>query len=152
VYVCMHKEKVQLRRSRVIELNAEGHSQRQIAAELHVSQGIINSDLAVLRRQARTNIKTYVEDQLPFEHQSCMVGIYNLLRKAWDIIYNENSSEKAVANAMHCVLACLAFKRTLLMDKTQLKVMNEEIKHEAEALELEAAMSDSRHSSQRVFQ
>jgi transposase len=44
-----HKERVQLRRSRVIELNAEGRTQREIATILHVSHGIINSDLAVLR-------------------------------------------------------------------------------------------------------
>jgi transposase len=65
-----HKERVQLRRSQVIELNAEGRTQREIATILHVSHGIINSDLAVLRRQAKNNIKTYVEDYLPLEHQS----------------------------------------------------------------------------------
>jgi DNA-binding CsgD family transcriptional regulator len=126
-----HKEKVQLRRSRVTELNAEGRSQREIATILHVSHGIINSDLAVLRRQARINIRTYVDQQLPFEHQSCMAAVAKLLRKAWDIINDEHSSEKAVANAMHTVLDCLRFKRALLMDKTDLRVIEEQIRNEA---------------------
>jgi hypothetical protein len=151
-----HKEKVLLRRSRVIELNSEGRSQREIATILNASHGIINSDLAVLRRQARINIKTYVEDQLPMEHQSCMVGVRNLIRKAWNIIYDENSSEKAVANAMHLVLECLSFKRALLMDKTDLRVIEEQIRNEAEIKALNWAPNGvisaaERRNSQRIF-
>ena len=84
------------------------------------------------------------------EHQSCMVTVRNLMRKALDILYDENSSEKTIAMLMQVILACLAFKRTLLMDKTQLKEMVEDIKHEKEMLEFED-LSSNVNDSQRVF-
>jgi hypothetical protein len=71
-----------------------------------------------LRQQARTNVKTFVEDRLPFEYESLMVGVKKVLKKAWDIVNDEHSSEKAVANALHTVMDCYAFKRQLLMDST----------------------------------
>jgi hypothetical protein len=61
-----------------------------------------------------------------------MVNLTKLLRKAWDITENEESSEKAIANAIHVTLDCLAFKRQLLLDKTDLKFMEEQIRNEAE--------------------
>jgi hypothetical protein len=51
---------------------------------------------------------------------------------------------------MHVILAILAFKRTLLMDKTHLKEMVEDIKHEKEMLEFED-LSLNVNDSQRVF-
>jgi hypothetical protein len=71
------KERVFLRRSRIVELNVKGKSQQAIADTFHVAASTVNSGLQVLRRQARTNIQTYVEHQLPSEHNSLMVGLPN---------------------------------------------------------------------------
>jgi hypothetical protein len=71
-----------------------------------------------MRQQARANVKTFVEDRLPFEHESLMIGLRSVLKKAWAIVNDEHSTEKAVSNALHLVLDCYAFKRQLLMDVT----------------------------------
>lgn len=49
-----------------------------------------------------------------------MIGIRIVLKKAWAIINDERSSEKAVANALHLVLDCYSFKRQLLVDVTNI--------------------------------
>lgn len=134
----------------MIELHSQGLSEREMSERLKIPRSTINLDIRVLRQQARTNIRTYVDQQLPFEHNSCMVAVSNLLRKAWDIINDATSSDKAVANAMRLVLDCLSFKRALLMDKTDLRVIDEQIRNEA--MELNSSSSLSLGSSgQRVF-
>ena len=40
------------------------------------------------------------------------------MKKVWGIINDERSTEKAVANTLHLVLDCYAFKRQLLMAVT----------------------------------
>jgi hypothetical protein len=47
------KERVLLRRTRFVELNAEDRSQRDIVDELKVAPSTVNSDLQVLRRLAK---------------------------------------------------------------------------------------------------
>ena len=102
----------------MIELYSQGLSEREMAKALNISRSTINLDVRVMRRQARTNVKTFVEDRLPFEHESLMTGIRRVLKKVWGIINDERSTEKAVANTLHLVLDCYAFKRQLLMDVT----------------------------------
>ena len=132
------KERVFLRRSRSVELNAKGKSQQARADTLHVAASTVNSDLQVLRRQARTNIQTYVEHQLPFEHNSLMVGITKLPRKAWDILEDEKSSEKAIANAMHLILNCYDFKRSLLVDMPDIQGIHQSVTKHQQELELQS--------------
>lgn len=114
----IQKERILVRRSKVIELYSQGLSEREMAKALNIPRSTINLDVRVMRRQARTNVKTFVEDRLPFEHESLMIGIRSVLKKARTIINDERSTEKAVSNALHLVLDCYAFKRQLLMDIT----------------------------------
>jgi DNA-binding NarL/FixJ family response regulator len=51
------KDRIEWRRSKVQELSSKGHSQREIAEILQISNGTVNRDLSILRLQARTNIK-----------------------------------------------------------------------------------------------
>ena len=44
-------------------------SQRDIAQILQVSSGTINKDLSILREQAKSNIKLYIEERLPEEYE-----------------------------------------------------------------------------------
>jgi hypothetical protein len=84
--------------------------------------------------------------------QSRMAAVTKLLRKAWDIINDEHSSEKAVNNAMHIVLDCLRFKRALLMDKTDLRAIEEQIRNEAlEFNRWSQSPELDKLNSQRVF-
>jgi transposase len=74
---------IEWRRSKVAELDSKGHSQPEISRMLQVSIGTVNRDLSILRQQANTNIKRYINERLPEEYEKCMVGITAILREAW---------------------------------------------------------------------
>ena len=61
-----HKQKgssrIDWRRSKVQELSSQGHSQREIAQVLQVSNGTVNRDLSYLRQEAKYNIKRYIDE------------------------------------------------------------------------------------------
>jgi hypothetical protein len=139
----------------VIELYSQGLSERDMAKALNIPRSTINLDVRVMRQQARANVKTFVEDRLPFEHESLMIGIRGVLKKAWDIVNDEHSTEKAVSNALHVVLDCYAFKRQLLMDITHIApAIRDFVEEQREELDLRsprAIISGSDRDSNRVF-
>ena len=61
---------IELRRSQVYELHAKGYSNTEISHILseHVSEPTISRDLAFLRRQAKENIRNYIDEELPNEY------------------------------------------------------------------------------------
>ena len=72
------------RRSKVLELSSQGHSQPEITRTLHTSQSTLNRDITYLRGQARQNQQKHVQDKLPEEYQNCVVGINQVLKIRWD--------------------------------------------------------------------
>jgi transcriptional regulator len=50
------QQKIEWRRSQVLELNSKGHSQSEIARMLQLDKSIICRDIALLRQQAKFNI------------------------------------------------------------------------------------------------
>jgi hypothetical protein len=43
-------------------------------------------DISSLRQQAQLNLKTHINDKLPEEYQTCMVGINQMLKICWEIV------------------------------------------------------------------
>jgi predicted transcriptional regulator len=74
------------RRSKVLELTSQGHSQPEIARILQISQPTVNRDIGYLRGQARQNLQKHIQDKLPEEYQNCMTGINQVLKICWDIV------------------------------------------------------------------
>jgi|SRR5215211_3142238 len=74
---------IEIRRARVSELWSQGLSQPSIAAELHVSQPTINSDIAFLRQQAREQIKSFVTEQLPSTVAKAKITLDLITQKLW---------------------------------------------------------------------
>jgi predicted transcriptional regulator len=72
------------RRSKVAELDSQGHSQPEIAKILQVSIGTVNRDLSILRQQAKENIKRYIDERLPEEYGKCLVGLNAITKEAWN--------------------------------------------------------------------
>jgi transposase len=79
---------IEWRRSKVAELNSQGHSQPEIARILQVSIGTVNRDLSILRQQAKDNIKRYFDERLPEEYEKCMVGLSAILKEAWNTAHD----------------------------------------------------------------
>jgi hypothetical protein len=58
-----------------------------------------------LRRQAKDNIKKYIDESLPEEYERCLVGLTSVLREAWNTATNaEDKREKiqALSLAKEC--------------------------------------------------
>ena len=83
------------RRSKVLELSSQGHSQPEIARILQISQPTVNRDIGYLRGQARQNLQKHIQDKLPEEYQNCMVGINQVLKICWEIV---NKSRNVTIN------------------------------------------------------
>ena len=79
------ERQIQWRRSKVAELDSQGHSQPDMASILQVSIGTVNRDLSYLRQQAKSNIRRYIDERLPEEYEKCLVGLTAILREAWKI-------------------------------------------------------------------
>jgi DNA-binding NarL/FixJ family response regulator len=52
----------------VLQLVADGFSEKEIAAQLQILQPTISKDLSLLRKQAKENIHKYIDKPVPFEY------------------------------------------------------------------------------------
>ena len=91
------------RRSKVLELSSQGHSQPEIARILQISQPTVNRDIGYLRGLARQNLQKHIQDKLPEEYQNCMTGINQVLKICWEIVNksrnmdNDNGNGQTIA-------------------------------------------------------
>ena len=46
-------------------------------------EGVESIILTYLKKQAKTNIKKYIDERLPEVYEKCMVGLTAILREAW---------------------------------------------------------------------
>jgi hypothetical protein len=82
------QRQVEWRRSKVSELDSQGHSQPDIARILQVSIGTVNRDLSILIQQSKDNIKRYIDERLPEEYEKCLVGLTAITKEAWNTAVN----------------------------------------------------------------
>ena len=102
------------RRSKVAELDSQGHSQPEISRILQVSIGTVNRDLSILRQQAKANIKKYIDERLlPEEYEKCLVGLTAITKEAWN---TEDKREKI--QALSLAKECYSMKMDLLTNAT----------------------------------
>ena len=55
------RQRIDWRRSKVLELSSQGHSQPEISHILQVSLGTVNKDLSYLREQAHQNLQKHIQ-------------------------------------------------------------------------------------------
>jgi IS30 family transposase len=111
------KDRIEWRRSKIQELSSKGHSQREIAQILQVSNGTVNRDLAILRQQAKANIKRYIDERLPEEYEKCLVGLNAITREAWNTAANTEDKREKI-QALSLVKECYSMKLELLTNAT----------------------------------
>ena len=111
------KDRIEWRRSKVQELSSKGNSQKEIAQILQVSNGTINRDLSVLRHQAKTNIKKYLDERLPEEYEKCLVGLIAILREAWTTS-QQTEDKREKMQALSLAKECYSMKLDLLTNAT----------------------------------
>ena len=113
------------KRSKVLELSSQGHSQPEITKILQISQPTVNRDIGYLRGQARQNLQKHIQDKLPEEYQNCMTGINQVLKICWEIVNksrnvnNDNgqtvtmTDNKIVLQALALINDCNKYKMDL---------------------------------------
>jgi predicted transcriptional regulator len=111
------KDRIDWRRSKVQELSSQGHSQREIAQILKVSNGTVNRDLSILRQQAKINIKKYIDERLPEEYEKCLVGLNAITREAWNTAQNTEDKREKI-QALSLAKECYSMKLDLLTNAT----------------------------------
>jgi hypothetical protein len=112
------KRTLQWRRSKVLELSSEGRNQSDIARMLQVSPATINTDIRLLKQEAKENIRSYIDERLPFEYQKCLVGLDAILCRMSDIANNTESNSRDVLQATSVKMQAYAMKIDLLSNAT----------------------------------
>jgi hypothetical protein len=111
------ERQIQWRRSKVAELDSQGHSQPEMASILQVSIGTVNRDLSYLRQQAKSNIKRYIDERLPEEYEKCLVGLTAILREAWSTSQQTEDRREKI-QALSLAKECYSMKLDLLTNAT----------------------------------
>jgi predicted transcriptional regulator len=111
------KDRIDWRRGKVHELGSQGYSQREIAQILQISNGTVNRDLSILRQQAKTNIKKYIDEILPEEYEKCLVGLNAITREAWNTTQQTEDKREKI-QALSLAKECYSMKLDLLTNAT----------------------------------
>jgi hypothetical protein len=111
------ERQIQWRRSKVAELDSQGHSQPEMASILQVSIGTVNRDLSYLRQQAKSNIRRYIDERLPEEYEKCLVGLTAILREAWNTSQQTEDRREKI-QALSLAKECYSMKLDLLTNST----------------------------------
>src|SRR5215210_3401763 len=72
-------------RAKVLELDSEGYTQREIANKLQVDLAAVNRDIQFLRQQAQQSLQKHIHETVPEEYQKCMVGMKRNLKQTLEI-------------------------------------------------------------------
>src|SRR5918996_3304920 len=93
------KANIELRRSKVLELLAKGHTQSDIAKSLNVSPALISIDVQYIRDQSKKRLETHFQDQLPYEYARALTGINATLKRVSEML-EENKDPKIKIECM----------------------------------------------------
>ena len=111
-------ERLKWRRNKVLELTSEGRTQPQIASTLQIGLGTVNRDIQYLKRLAKANISKYINETLPLEYETCLIGLNAILSKTWDITNNPHTQEKDRLQAISISMQAYDMKLELLSSAT----------------------------------
>jgi transposase len=73
------------RRSKVLELSSQGHSEREMAKILQVAKTTVHKDLVYLRKQAQDSLQYHLTEVIPHEYQKAMTGMKLNLKQTLEI-------------------------------------------------------------------
>ncbi|MFL6370574.1 MAG: hypothetical protein ACJ72F_07050 [Nitrososphaeraceae archaeon] len=113
----VERSQIEWRRSKVAELDSQGHSQPEISRILQVSIGTINRDISILRQQAKEKIKKYIDERLPEEYEKCLVGLTAITKEAWNTVQS-TEGEREKIHALSLAKECYSMKLDLLTNAT----------------------------------
>ena len=108
-------QRLQWRRDKVREYSIKGYTQRDIAAELQISLGLVEKDLKYLRKQSKHNIEHYIDEYLPAEYQYCLDALNMIVKEMWTLQPEDN---RELMQSRTLIKECCAMRIDLLSNAT----------------------------------
>ena len=81
------------RQAKILALHSKGLTQSEIAGKLGVDQSTVSRDLNHIKKESRNYIEKYVAETVPFEFNSCLTGLGQIIKKLWDIIEEDDGKD-----------------------------------------------------------
>lgn len=85
-------------------LLGRGKTQRQIATELKISKGKTYQIVQQIKKEAKENIKKYVNEELPAQFENTLSGLNQIIDITWNSVDkadNERDRHNAISLLMH---------------------------------------------------
>ena len=79
------KDAIEWRLGKVLELSSQGYNQQEIATQLQVAKGSVNSDLSFIKKQSIENLQKHIHEVVLMEYQKCMAGMKSNLKETLEI-------------------------------------------------------------------
>jgi DNA-binding Lrp family transcriptional regulator len=96
---------ISLRRSRVMDLLAQGYTnQREIAQLLNVSEPTVSRDIAHITRESKEKLDHFIAKRIPLEIERCHMALNLVLRKAFEITNLPNAKISEKLHALSVIL------------------------------------------------
>jgi transcriptional antiterminator len=96
---------ISLRRSKVMELLAQGYTnQREISQLLNVSEPTVSRDIAHITKECKENLDHFVQKRIPLEIERCNMALNLILRKAFEITNSPNAKISEKLQALSVIL------------------------------------------------
>lgn len=64
----------------------------QIAEELNLTPSMVSRDINYLSKESNNNLKSLVQQSLPFLYSTSIEGIKSILKECWSIYESDNAS------------------------------------------------------------
>ena len=129
-------QQVEWRRDRVLELSSQGFNQSDIARVLQIDKSI-SRDMTWLKQQAKSHLKTHIEDIMPIEYQKGIASIDPVLRMCWGIA-GMSKDERVRLQALTLIDQCNSHKMDLITNGSVVSDTSKYVNGKAEKLKLES--------------
>jgi len=113
--VKVERFQIEWRRSKIAELDSQGHSQPEISHILLVLA--LLTEISILRQQAKENIRKYIDERLPEEYEKCLVGLNAITKEAWNTAQQTEDNREKI-QALSLAKECYSMKLELLTNAT----------------------------------
>ena len=114
----INRQQVEWRQSQVLQYAADGYTEREIAAQLKISQPTIHRDLVILRQQAKQQINEYITHQVPFEYKKTLAGLESIIKYMSSIMADDTKETKEKMQAASIKMQAYNMKMEMVSGAT----------------------------------
>lgn len=93
-----HQRQMAWRRHKIFQLMVQGVTNTyELSHILQVSQSTCFRDVQWLKAQATKELRTHIQERLPWQYKVCSEGITSVLRHAWSLVLEDNTKANKIA-------------------------------------------------------